>query len=226
MHKAPDRHPVKRVQRGELKAGQEQLNTIYDKYTKKYGYITSQGNSRAFRDDEDYPLLCSLEVVDGERGIVTKADMFTKQTIRARETAERVETAVEALNLSICEHNGVNIPYMLEVYEPDISGKLEEFRRGQEESRQGGDIGGQGEPVQTLSEETVTGLKRERLIEELQGVIFLNPQKCLPHDEDRGWETADEYLSGNVRDKLRAAKAAAGERPELFAGNVAALEQV
>lgn len=211
---------------GELKAGQEQLNTIYDKYTKKYGYITSQGNSRAFRDDEDYPLLCSLEVVDGERGTVTKADMFTKQTIRARETAERVETAVEALNLSICEHNGVNIPYMLEVYEPDISGKLEEFRRGQEESRQGGDIGGQGEPVQTLSEETVTGLKRERLIEELQGVIFLNPQKCLPHDEDRGWETADEYLSGNVRDKLRAAKAAAGERPELFAGNVAALEQV
>ena len=211
---------------GELKAGQEQLNTIYDKYTKKYGYITSQGNSRAFRDDEDYPLLCSLEVVDGERGTVTKADMFTKQTIRARETAERVETAVEALNLSICEHNGVNIPYMLEVYEPDISGKLEEFRRGQEESRQGGDIGGQGEPVQTLSEETVTGLKRERLIEELQGVIFLNPQKCLPHDEDRGWETVDEYLSGNVRDKLRSAKAAAGERPELFAGNVAALEQV
>lgn len=114
---------------GELKAGQEELNTIYDNYTKKYGFINSQGNSRAFRDDEDYPLLCSLENVD-EEGIVTKADMFTKQTIRAREIAERVETAVEALNLSVCEYNGVNIPYMLEVYEPDISGQCSRWTAG------------------------------------------------------------------------------------------------
>ena len=213
MHKAPDRHPVKRVQRGELKAGQEQLNTIYDKYTKKYGYITSQGNSRAFRDDEDYPLLCSLEVVDGERGIVTKADMFTKQTIRARETAERVETAVEALNLSVCEYNGVNIPYMLEVYEPDISGQ-----QSKAEPAPAGEV--------LLSEETKEELRREKLLEELQGIIFLNPLKYLEHDKNRGWETADEYLSGNVRDKLRLAKAAASEHPELFGGNVAALEQV
>ena len=116
---------------GGLKAGQEELNRIYNRYTKKYGFINSQGNARAFRDDEDYPLLCSLENVD-EEGTVTKADMFTKQTIRARETAERVETAVEALNLSVCEYNGVNIPYMLEVYEPDISGQIKKLRAGQQ----------------------------------------------------------------------------------------------
>lgn len=216
---------------GELKAAQEELNTIYDNYTKKYGYITSQGNSRAFRDDEDYPLLCSLENVD-EEGIVTKADMFTKQTIRAKETAERVETAVEALNLSVCEYNGVNIPYMLEVYEPDISGLVEKRREGQENSGQGENSLQQSQAEAALSEEAVLSedvkkeLKREKLVEELKGIIFLNPMKYLEHDKNQGWETADEYLSGNVRDKLRLAKAAAGEHPELFGDNVAALEQV
>lgn len=205
----------------ELKAAQEKLNDVYDKYTKKYGYITSQGNSRAFRDDEDYPLLCSLENVD-EEGNVTKADMFTKQTIRARKETDHAETAVEALNLSVCEYNGVNIPYMLEIYEPDISGQMEKLRTGQKESSSPQ----QSKAEPDFSEKTITDLKRAKLIKELQGVIFLNPQKYLPHDENRGWETADEYLSGNVRDKLRAARAAAGEHPELFAGNVAALTQV
>ena len=177
----------------ELKQAQKELNSVYDGYVKKYGYITSQGNSRVFRDDEDYPLLCSLEVVDEEKGTVNKADMFTKQTIRARKEIVQVETAVEALNLSMCEHNGVNIPYMLSIYNPEM-----------ENSEQ----------------------KRQKLIEELQGVIFLNPQKYLEHDENFGWETADEYLSGNVRDKLRVAKASAEKHPELFSGNVAALEQV
>lgn len=93
-----------------MKTAQEELNTEYDRYVAKYGYITSQGNSRAFRDDEDYPLLCSLEVVD-EDGVVSKADMFTKQTIRAKQEIEWVETAVEALNISINEYNGVNIPF-------------------------------------------------------------------------------------------------------------------
>lgn len=199
----------------ELKAAQGELNTVYDKYTKKYGSITSQGNSRAFRDDEDYPLLCSLENVD-EEGIVTKADMFTKQTIRAANKTERVETAVEALNLSVCEYNGVNIPYMLKIYEPDISGMAEKLKEKQEDGR---------EEV-TLSEDAGRELKRAKLLEELKGIIFLNPLKYLEHDRDRGWETADEYLSGNVRDKLRLAKAAAGEHPELFGDNVAALEQV
>lgn len=199
----------------ELKAAQGELNAVYDRYIKKYGYITSQGNSRAFRDDEDYPLLCSLENVD-EEGVVTKADMFTKQTIRAANKTERVETAVEVLNLSVCEYNGVNLPYMLEIYEPDISGQVEKLREAQE--------GSQGKNI--LSEDAGRELKRAKLVEELKGIIFLNPQKYLPHDGNQGWETADEYLSGNVRDKLRVAKAAAGEHPELFGENVAALEQV
>lgn len=216
----------------ELKQSQKELNAVYDSFTKKYGYITSQGNSRAFRDDEDYPLLCSLEMVDAEKGTVTKADMFTKQTIRAKKETDHAETAVEALNLSVCEYNGVNLPYMLEIYEPDISGKIEEIRKGQQGSGQGGTGQQQnqtsaafsGEVI--LSEELAKELKRQKLIEELKGIIFLNPQKYLPHDENQGWETADEYLSGNVRDKLRMAKAAAGEHPELFGDNVAALEQV
>ena len=215
----------------ELKAAQGELSSVYDSYTKKYGYITSQGNSRAFRDDEDYPLLCSLENVD-EEGVVTKADMFTKQTIRAGKETDHVETAVEALNLSVCEYNGVNLPYMLRIYEPDISGKIEELRKGQQGSGQEEKSLQQNETRDALSEEVVLSekltaeLQRAKLIEELKGIIFLNPQKYLPHDENQGWETADEYLSGNVRDKLRMAKAAAGERPELFGDNVAALEQV
>ncbi|MDE6433058.1 MAG: helicase [Lachnospiraceae bacterium] len=200
----------------ELKAAQGELNAVYDRYIKKYGYITSQGNSRAFRDDEDYPLLCSLEMVDEEKGTVTKADMFTKQTIRARRETDHAETAVEALNLSVCEYNGVNLPYMLEIYEPDISGQVEKLR--EEQADTSGDI--------ILSEDAGRELKRAKLVEELKGIIFLNPQKYLPHDGNQGWETADEYLSGNVRDKLRVAKAAAGEHPELFGDNVAALEQV
>ena len=215
----------------ELKAAQIELNAVYDKYTNKYGTITSQGNSRAFRDDEDYPLLCSLENVD-EEGLVTKADMFTKQTIRAANKTERVETAVEALNLSVCEYNGVNIPYMLQVYEPDISGMAGKLKEKQEGSIQGENSPQQSkaEPVPAgeviLPEDAKQELKRAKLLEELKGIIFLNPLKYLEHDRDRGWETADEYLSGNVRDKLRLAKAAAGEHPELFGDNVAALEQV
>lgn len=206
---------LKGCSEGELKTAQEELNAVYDKYTKKYGYITSQGNSRAFRDDEDYPLLCSLENVD-EEGVVTKADMFTKQTIRAVNKTERVETAVEALNLSVCEYNSVNLSYMLQIYEPDISGYAEKIREGQED----------GQTEVTFSEDAARELRREKLLEELKGIIFLNPQKYLEHDKNQGWETADEYLSGNVRDKLRMAKAAASEHPELFGDNVAALEQV
>lgn len=181
----------------ELRQAQEKLNTVYDRFTEKYGYITARENAKAFRDDGDYPLLTSLEVVD-EDGVVSKADMFTKQTIRAKQTADHVETAVEALNLSVNEFNGVNIAFMLSLYQPDLTGEKEK----------------QAE------------LSRAKLIEELNGLIFLNPAEYNGHDSDRGWETADEYLSGNVRDKLRLARAAAGEYPELFGDNVAALEQV
>jgi len=196
----------------ELLHGQKLLNEKYDKFVAKYGYITDQANSRAFRDDSDYPLLCSLEDVN-EDGIVKKADMFYKQTIKAKLQIDRVETAVEALNVSINEYGGVNIPFMLSIYEPDISKQLEELAEKT------------GEEV-TLSEDAEAELKRAVMIEELEGLIFLNPSEYNEHNPNAGWETADEYLSGNVRDKLRVAKAMAGQLPELFQLNVAALEQV
>ena len=175
----------------ELRQAQEKLNNVYDQFIKKYGYITAKGNARAFRDDGDYPLLCSLEMVD-EDGVVSKADMFTRQTIKAKQAVDHVETAVEALNVSVNEFNGVNIAFMLSIYQPDLTAEL----------------------------------SRAKLIEELNGLIFLNPMEYNEHDPDHGWETADEYLSGNVRDKLRLANAVAKEHPELFADNVTALEQV
>ena len=196
----------------ELLSGQRNLNEIYDKFVEKYGYITDSANNKAFRDDSDYPLLCSLEEVS-EDGVVKKADMFYKQTIKAKLRIDRVETAMEALNVSINEYGGVNIPFMLSIYEPDISSALEELREKT------------GEEV-SLSAGAEAEIKRGVMIEELSGIIFLNPSEYNENNPNAGWETADEYLSGNVRDKLRVAKAMVGQEPELFRGNVAALEQV
>lgn len=173
----------------ELSEKQKVLNTVYDAFVQQYGAITSKGNKLAFRSDSDYPLLCSLEEVH-EDGSITKADMFHKQTIKAKSVIDRVETAVEALNVSINEYGCVNLPYMRSIYETE----------------------------------------RDTLLEELQGIIFLNPQKYDSKNPDAGWETGDEYLSGNVRQKLRAAEAMAADEtnPEAkrFAGNVEALKSV
>ena len=173
----------------ELADKQQLLNIKYDKFVGKYGAITSKANRTAFRDDSDYLLLCSLEEVN-EDGEVKKADMFYKQTIKAKSVVDRVETAVEALNVSVNEFGYVNIPYMLSIYEAD----------------------------------------RDTLIKELDGIIFLNPDRYNENNPDAGWETADEYLSGNVRDKLRVAKAMAADtdnpQAERFAANAAALEEV
>lgn len=174
----------------ELLAKQSELNKRYDSMVESYGYITGRGNSQAFRDDSDYPLICSLEEID-EDGNVTKADMFTKQTIKAKVEIENVETAVEALNLSVNEFGSVNISYMLSIYEPPIE---------------------------------VTD-KRATLLKELEGLIYLNPENYNENNRDAGWETADEYLSGNVREKLRAAKAMADINSD-FAINVEALANV
>ena len=201
----------------EFKTAQAKLNEVYDEYVKKYGTITSQGNSRVFRDDADYPLLCSLEVVD-EDGKVSKADMFHKQTIRPKNTVDRVENAVEALHVCVNEFGSVNLPFMLSIYEPDISKEYEKVAK---------ELDMDLEQMKKNFPETVRAeLKRQKLVEELEGVIFLNPKKFVPGDESVGWETADEYLSGNVRDKLRVAKASATEFPLIFSGNVAALEKV
>jgi N12 class adenine-specific DNA methylase len=168
-----------------LEKAQEQLNQIYDAFVKDYGYITSRPNASAFRDDNDYPLLCSLEVEDEDHH-VTKADMFTKQTIKPYESITDVDSAFEALTASLNEKGMVDIPFMTELYdeEPEI------------------------------------------IIKELEQDIYLNPEKYDENDALRGWETADEYLSGDVRQKLKFAKVFADMSPELFSKNVTALEKV
>jgi len=168
----------------ELKPYQEKLNDIYDRYVEKYGIVNSKQNALAFRDDSDYPLLCSLEDID-EDGNARKADIFTKQTIRPRIEITEVDTAMEALAVSLNEKGRVDLAYMTSIYD--------------------------GTP--------------ESIIHELKGQIFLNPEKEIQSIYD-GWETADEYLSGNVRRKLKIARLYAEKEPEKYADNVAALEKV
>lgn len=151
----------------ELKSGQAELNSAYDQFVKKNGYITSKENRAAFFDDVDYPFLSSLEI-EKEDG-VEKSAIFTKQTIKPQISIDKVNTALEAVDVSINEYGYVNIERMLEIY-----------------------------PVEF-----------ETLITELQGKIFLNPQRVDENDSYKGWESAEEYLSGNVREKLRIAEDAA-----------------
>ena len=172
------------------------FNCQSNRFVDKYGSINSQGNSRAFRDDSDYPLLCSLEEID-EDGNVKKADMFYKQTIKAKVSIERVETAVEALNVSINEFGTVNLAYMQSIYHPDISDIIKEISEKTENP----------ENELNLSEQLKADFERQKMIKELEGLIFLNPSGYNPNNPNAGWEAADEYLSGNVRDKLRVAKA-------------------
>ena len=159
---------------------QENLNRLYDAYTAKYGLINSRGNYLAFASDESYFLLCSLEVLDDEGNFKRKADMFTKRTIKPHRSVEYVETASEALALSIGEKARVDLAYM----------------------------------------EQLTRKPQEEIIADLQGVIFR-----VPNSEPARYVTADEYLSGNVRNKLTIARAAAKENPE-YEVNAQALEQV
>lgn len=198
----------------ELAGKQKELNESYDKFVEQYGYITSKANKTAFRDDSDYPLLCSLEEVN-EDGDVKKADMFYKQTIKAKTMIERVETAVEALNISVNEYGSVNLPYMLSIYEPDINSVKEKLAEDNGESPE--DV--------SFSEDLEADLKHALLIEELSGLIYLNPESYNENNPNVGWETSDEYLSGNVRNKLRLAKAMVKENPQ-FTINVEALEKV
>ena len=161
-----------------ITAKQQELNDRYDDFSKKFGLISSQTNKRAFNQDSSYCLLCSLEKLDDEGKFEGKADMFTKRTIKRAEVVESVDTASEALAVSLSEKARVDLPYMAE-----LAGKSE-----------------------------------DEIADELAGVIFKNPLT------DR-WETADEYLSGNVREKLAVAKNYAENHPE-FAVNVASLERV
>lgn len=163
-----------------IRTEQENLNRLYDVYTAKYGLINSRGNYLAFASDESYFLLCSLEVLDDEGNFKRKADMFTKRTIKPHREVTSVETASEALALSIGEKARVDLPYM----------------------------------------EQLTGKTQAELVQDLQGVIFK-----VPNCEHVSYVAADEYLSGNVRNKLTVADLSAKNDPEL-AVNVEALEKV
>ena len=162
----------------EIHAQQEKLNQVYDAYTEKYGVIGSNANKRAFSDDSSYCLLCSLEDLNEDGTLKRKADMFTKRTIKKAVAVTSVETATEALAISLNEKARVDLSYMAEL----------------------------------------TGKTEEKTTEELRGVIFQNPLT----DQ---WESGDEYLSGNVREKLNTARTFAENHPE-FTANVRALEAV
>lgn len=167
----------------EIKAQQAKLNALYDAFTRKYGLINSRGNAIAFDQDSSYFLLCSLEILDEDRNLKRKADLFTKRTIRSHKPAEKVDTAVEALALSIGEKAHVDMDYM---------------------SR-------------------LTGKDEETLFSELTGVVFLNPDYAEGVNEK--YLPADEYLSGNVRQKLAVAQGKAEQDPQ-YQINVDALAQV
>ncbi len=159
----------------DIKATQERLNIAYDAFTAKYGLINDKKNARLFDDDSSYYLLCSLENLDENKNLKSKADMFTKRTIRPERVVTSVDTPSEALAVSIGEHGKVDLPYMAEL------------------------LGTPG--------------NYERITTELSGVIFKDPAADAD-DPEAGWQTADEYLSGNVRDKLRMAQLAAENHPE------------
>ena len=159
-----------------IRQEQARLNTLYDAFTQKYGLINSRGNALAFSDDSSYYLLCSLEELDEDGNLERKADMFTKRTIKQHQAVTSVDTAAEALAVSISERARVDMEYMSQ-----LSGK-----------------------------------EQDELIEELTGVVFLDPVL-------NEWQTADEYLSGNVREKLRQAQKAAEDSPG-YLPNVEALQ--
>ena len=167
----------------DIKATQERLNAAYDDFTAKYGLLNDRKNGRLFEQDSSYYLLCSLENLDEQGQLKSKAAMFTKRTIRPERTVTSVDTPSEALAVSIGEHGKVDLPYMAE-----LLGTPDEYGR---------------------------------ITTELSGVIFKDPV-ADPTDPEAGWQTADEYLSGNVRDKLRMAQLAAESHPE-FKVNVDAL---
>ena len=169
----------------EIQAQQAKLNTLYDAFTRKYGLINSRGNAIAFDQDSSYFLLCSLEILDEDRNLKRKADLFTKRTIRGHKPAEKVDTAVEALALSIGEKAHVDMDYM---------GRL-------------------------------TGKDEETLFSELTGVVFLNPAYTGENDGREKYLPADEYLSGNVRQKWAVAQGKAEQDPQ-YQINAEALARV
>ncbi|MDD6708659.1 MAG: DEAD/DEAH box helicase family protein, partial [Ruminococcus sp.] len=170
----------------DIKAEQERLNKLYDNFTKKYGLINSRANTMAFSQDSSYSLLSSLEILDDEGNLERKADMFFKRTIKPHTPVTSVDTASEALAVSMGEKAGIDMEYMCQ-----LSGKSE-----------------------------------QEVFEELKGVIFLNPLYGQGNPDEQKYLMADEYLSGNVREKLEVARRSAKLYPDDYNINVEALERV
>ena len=170
----------------DIQAQQRKLNALYDAFVEKYGRINSRANSIAFTMDDSYFLLASLEVMDDERNFVCKADMFSKRTIKQKVIVTSVDTASEALAVSLAEKARVDMPFMMEL----------------------------------------TGKTEQEVYADLTGVIFLNPMHGYGSGTEEKYLPADEYLSGNVREKLEWAKRSAELYPEDYAANVQALERV
>ena len=169
-----------------IKAEMQRLNTLYDEYTKKYGLISSRANNMAFSRDSSYSLLSSLEVLDEDGNLERKADIFFKRTVKAHKPVTSVDTATEALAVSMGEKAEVDMDYMCEL----------------------------------------TGKSEQEIYDELQGVIFLNPLYENNRYSEQKYLTADEYLSGNVREKLETAQKSAAVNPDTYSINVQALERV
>ena len=165
---------------------QERLNTLYDNYTKKYGLINSRANNSAFSMDSSYSLISSLEILDEDGNLERKADIFTKRTIKPHEPITSVDTASEALAVSMAEKACVDMDFMSEL----------------------------------------TGLSEEKIYEDLRGVIFLNPLYGFGNNHEPKYLTSDEYLSGNVREKLKVAVQSAQLYPQDYTVNVEALQRV
>ena len=170
----------------DIKAEMERLNTLYDSFTKQYGLISSRANNMAFSRDSSYSLLSSLEVLDEDGNLERKADIFFKRTIKAHKPVTSVDTATEALAVSMGEKAEVDMDYMCEL----------------------------------------TGKSEQEIYDELQGVIFLNPSYENNRYSEQKYLTADEYLSGNVREKLETAQKSAAVNPDTYSINVQALERV
>lgn len=170
----------------DIKAEMQRLNTLYDEYTKKYGFISSRANNMAFSRDSSYSLLSSLEVLDEDGNLERKADIFFKRTVKAHKPVTSVDTATEALAVSMGEKAEVDMDYMCEL----------------------------------------TGKSEQEIYDELQGVIFLNPLYENNRYSEQKYLTADEYLSGNVREKLETAQKSAAVNPDTYSINVQALERV
>ena len=169
-----------------IEAEQARLNELYDSFNEKYGRINSRANNSAFNADSSFCLLSSLEIMDDEGNFVRKADMFSKRTIRQKVVVTSVDTASEALALSLAEKAKVDMPYMMEL----------------------------------------TGKTEEQIVSDLTGVIFLNPDYVVESHTRVKYLPADEYLSGNVREKLAQVRPLAERNPEDFAPHVQALEAV